>query len=119
MTLIEVRHFDKLCDIFNVVNIEEDWSEKECREYIESESKKRHKLIHNELSPRDYFTTNKEIPEWQDDAWYDYSQCSMRDKPDSACDSGGCTLCPYEESCYILQMRQQLEWIERECEPFK
>ncbi|MDR2735218.1 MAG: hypothetical protein LBC99_11430 [Spirochaetota bacterium] len=115
MTLIEVRHFEELCDIFNVVNMENDWTEGQCREYIEVENKKRHKLVHNESKHRDYYITGKEIPEWQDDAWYDYSKCTSRGKPESTCDTG-CAFCPYEESCYILQMRQQLEWIERECE---
>jgi hypothetical protein len=117
MTLIEIRHFDSNCDVWHIVNVEADWNESECRKYIQAEKEKLPALVHNESGPRDYYTTNDAIPEWQDDAWYDYSECAAKNKPNSTCDTG-CMYCPYEESCYILQMRQQLEWIERECAHF-
>jgi len=118
MWLIEIRHYAGYCDIWHIPNMEREWSEEECRAYIDEENKKR-KLarIHNEIRPTDYYVTDKDLPDWDDGKWYDYSQCPKREMSGSTC-AEGCHTCPYEGSAHVLQLQQQITWFEKECTHF-
>jgi hypothetical protein len=115
MRLIEIRHYERGNNLWYIPNIDEDWSEEECRAYVAEENKKRETLlIHNEICPTDYYMTDKALPDWEDVARYDLSKCPSKDMSGSTC-AEGCGNCPYEGSSHLLQLQQQIEWIKKEC----
>jgi len=115
MKLIEIQHHNQSSDIWNIINVDVDWGEEECRAHIAAEAKKRAIVaVPNESGPPDYYVTDKSFPNWEDNSWYDYSQCGCRDEPDATC-AEGCENCPYDAAACHLQMKQQLEWIRKEC----
>jgi len=115
MWLIEIRHYAGGCDIWYIPNMGKEWSEEECRAYIDEENTRRASLhVHNEIRPTEYYMAAKELPNWDDGKWYDYSKCHSKDMTGSTC-AAGCHACPYEGSAHVLQLQQQITWFEKEC----
>jgi len=116
MTLIKVRHYyesgigNNVGDVWSEDNPDEDWSEAQCREYVEAQEANTYVLDHNEYARPDYYVVDEVLPDWSDGGWYDYDKCESKDKDGATCDAG-CHECPYEASCYKLQRNQQIAWI--------
>jgi len=120
MTLIRIRHFyqsgvgNNVGDVWNEINPDEDWSEEQCREYVEAQEAGTYVLEHNEYARPDYYMTDKMLPNWSDGDWYDYTDCESKDKSGASCEAG-CDNCLHIASCYKLQREQQIAWIIEHC----
>lgn len=123
MILVKVKHYydgigNNSDDVWSVVNsrngydVDEDWSEDQCREFVEEQNNDTYVLDHNEYSRPTYYIVDKCLPDWSDGGWYDYDKCESAGKEGCTC-TEGCEECPYIQSCFNLQKAQQIEWIEK------
>jgi len=116
MTLIKIKHYydngagNNVGDVWSEVNADEDWTEDQCRDYVEEQDNETYVLDHNEYARPNWYMVDKTLPDWSDGGWYDYDKCESRDKADSICDTG-CDNCPHIGSCHKLQREQEIDWI--------